>query len=220
MGQVVVQVASHAKDVKVSGFSESNTGDVVLDFSHASVLERVLKVAVERKMPLVIATTGHTRAQDELIVKSAEEIPILKSTNFSLAVYRFTKAVASFAKGWSGDIEIIETHHNMKVDAPSGTAITIANAILEARGDVGRIVLGRTPENPKRQYGDIGISVVRGGVLTGMHEVRFYDSTSEVVMYEREYSKEVFAEGALRACEFISQIRKPGLYTMADLCND
>ena len=220
MGQVVSQMVSRTKDIKVAEFNDSDAGDVVLDFSHASTLESVLKVAVKTKMPLVIATTGHSKAQEQLIAKVAEEIPILKSTNFSLAVYKFTRAVAMFAKAWDGDIEIIETHHNMKVDAPSGTAITIANAIIDARGGVGRVILGRTSDSAKRESGDVGISAVRGGVLTGMHEVRFYDATSEVVMYEREYSKDVFAEGALRAVKFISQIKKPGLYTMADLCGD
>jgi len=181
------------------------------------MLTGLLTFAKKTKTPLVIATTGYTKEQEAQITAASKTIPIMKSGNYSTAVFKFVKCVAEFARKWNGDIEIIETHHNKKADAPSGTAKMLANAILEARGGKGKIVLGRTPESGKRVPGDIGVTAVRGGTVAGLHEVRFYDEASEVVMYEREYGKQSFALGGIEACKFMAKVTKPGIYTMDDL---
>lgn len=189
--------------------------DVILDFSHPSLTGDVLEYASKNNIPLVIAATGHSPELLKLIEETAVKVPVLKSSNFSICVNRFIQTVADFAKTWDGDIEIIETHHNKKADAPSGTALTIADAILKARG-FGKRVPGRTPQSGKREPGDIGISAVRGGVIAGEHEVRFFSDTNEVFMKQREYGKESFAEGALRACEFMVGKSAGKLYNMSD----
>ena len=220
MGGVVLRCAENQKDLKLSPFTKgqgSGCCDVLLDFSHPEMLASILNFSKKCKAPLVIATTGYSKEQEAQIVNASKEIPILRSANFSLAVYKFIRAVADFAKSWNGDIEVVETHHNKKADAPSGTAHVIANAILKARGGKGRIVLGRTPESGKRMPGDIGVTAVRGGTVAGLHEVRFYDEAAEVVMYEREYSKQSFALGAIEACRFMAKVTKPGIYNMDDL---
>ena len=220
MGTIVTECAKNQKDLSVLPFAEgqgSCVADVILDFSHPDALSGLLAFVKKCKAPLVIATTGYSKEQEAQIAAAAKTIPILRSANFSLAVHKFVKAVADFARTWSGDIEIIETHHNQKKDAPSGTALVLANAILAARGGKGRIVLGRTPESGKRVPGDIGVTAVRGGSVPGLHEVRFYDQSCEVVMYEREYGKQSFALGALEACRFMAKKPAPGIYTMDDL---
>ena len=220
MGTVVTQCAANQKDLKVTPFAEgqgSGCCDVLLDFSHPSTLPNILDFSRKCKIPLVIATTGYSATQETQIAEAAKTIPILRSANFSIAVYKFVKAVASFAKSWDGDIEVVETHHNKKADAPSGTAHVLANAILEARGGKGKIILGRTPKSGKRMPGDIGVTAVRGGTVPGLHEVRFYDQSCEVIMTEREYGKQSFALGALQACKFMAKVTRPGIYTMDDL---
>jgi 4-hydroxy-tetrahydrodipicolinate reductase len=221
MGTVVTQCAANQEDLKVTPFPVGQTGgmpcDVVLDFSHPDNLDMVLEFALKRKIPLVIATTGYSKKQEAEILAASREIPICKSGNFSLAVFKFIKAVGEFARNWYGDIEIIETHHNKKADAPSGTALMLANTILDVRKGMGKLVLGRTPESGKRMPGDIGVTAIRGGTVAGLHEVRFFADSAEVIMSEREYGKGSFAEGALAACKFMTKIKAPRIYTMEDL---
>lgn len=220
MGGIVTQCAVGAQGIKVSPFAEGQGSaccDVLLDFSHPDALAGLLKFAKKCKTPLVIATTGYSKEQEQQIIAASKEIPIMKSGNYSTAVFKFIRCVAAFASKWNGDIEIVETHHNKKADAPSGTAKMLANAILEAREGKGKIVLGRTPESEKRVPGDIGVTAVRGGTVAGLHEVRFYDQACEVIMCEREYGKQSFALGALEACKFMAKVTKPGIYTMEDL---
>jgi len=220
MGGVVLQCAQSQHNLNVSPFIKgqgSGCCDVLLDFSHPDMLTNILNFASKCKCPLVIATTGYSKEQEAQILTASKQIPIMKSGNYSTAVFKFIRATAEFARTWSGDIEIIETHHNRKADAPSGTALMIAGAILQSRGGKGKIILGRTPESGKRMPGDIGVTAVRGGTVAGLHEVRFYDEAAEVVMYEREYGKLSFALGALEACRFMAKVTKPGIYTMDDL---
>ena len=220
MGGVITQCAKDDKDVNLSPFAEGQGSaccNVLLDFSHPDALESVLKFAKKCKCPVVIGTTGYTKEQEKQIADASKIIPIMKSGNYSTAVFKFVKCVGEFARKWNGDIEIVETHHNKKADAPSGTAMMLANAILAARNGKGKIIAGRTPESGKRVPGDIGVTAVRGGTVAGLHEVRFYDQACEVVMYEREYGKQSFALGALEACKFMTKVTKPGIYTMEDL---
>ena len=217
---VVAGVDSKADDGEVPVFGspkEVNVEfDVILDFSAGGNISATLDFAKERSAPLVIASTGQSEVELKCIAEAAKKSPVLKSANFSVAVNRFVASVAAFARCWHGDIEVVEVHHNKKVDAPSGTALMIANEIIESRG-FGTIVLGRGEGSKARVKGEIGISAIRGGVVAGEHEVRFFDDTCEVSMKEREYGKGSFALGALEACKFM--VGKPAgeLYTMRDL---
>jgi len=218
MGRVVANVSKSMKDIEIVAgvdmFGDEvgsvkiyrslemieKKFDVILDFSVAGACEKLIDYVSGRRIPLVIAATGHSKEQLGLIEKASGQIPIFKAANFSLATNRFIRAVAEFARCWDGDIEIIETHHNKKIDAPSGTALVIANRIIDARG-FGKIVCSRG--NGRREVGEIGISAIRGGVVAGEHEVRFFSDTAEVLMRELEYGKESFAKGALEACKFL-----------------
>jgi 4-hydroxy-tetrahydrodipicolinate reductase len=193
-------------------------GDVILDFSNQESLQELLEAAEVFKKPLVIATTGYSKEQEASILRASFRTPILKASNFSTSVYHFVKAVADFAKVWKYDIEIVEAHHNRKADAPSGTAKTLADEIIKARG-YGRAVYGRTG---KREADEIGISSVRGGNIVGEHEVRFISPFNEVTMKESENSRGGFADGALDACVFMAGKKGPNprtgnLYTLEDL---
>jgi len=200
------------------GFATWNKNvDVVLDFSHFSACEEVVNFAESIKANLVVAVTGHTCKQLEMLCQRAKSkadgLAILKAANFSLSMNRFMKTVAEFSRCWDGDIEIVETHHNNKVDAPSGTALVIAERIIKERG-FGKIVIGRG--YGKRMPGDIGISAVRGGVVVGEHEVRFFSDTCEISMKESEYGKGSFVKGAIEACKFMKG-KTSGYYGIDDL---
>jgi len=193
--------------------------DVVLDYSHFSALHDVLDFAKKRKAALVIATTGHDEKQLKKIEDYSKSVPIFKATNFSVAVNKFIEAVSNFAKSWDGDIEIIETHHSKKADSPSGTAITIAQSIVKAKGG-GNVVLHRTNENAKRIDGDVYISAVRGGVVPGTHEVRFFGDTCEISMKEAEYGRSSFAKGAIEACIWMVGKKAGKIYNMKNLLGE
>jgi len=187
--------------------------DVVLDFSVASAIEDVVSFVRVSGKPLVVAVTGHNAEQIGLLGELAKEVAVFKSVNFSLVMNKFIRSVVEFSQCWDGDIEIIEAHHGNKVDAPSGTALVIAQKILAVRG-YGKIVVGRS--HGKRADGDVGISSVRGGSVKGEHEVRFFCDRGEVIMKQVEYGRESFAFGAIEACKFICN-KKPCFYTMEEL---
>lgn len=228
MGKAVIEQGKNFDCINLICLSPNNTTgysclsqvkekiDIILDYSHFSALDGVLDYAKKHNTPLVIATTGHSPADLQKIEKYAKTIPVFKSTNFSVAVNKFINATALFSKTWEGDIEIIETHHNKKADAPSGTAITIAERIIKSRGK-GKIILHRTHENAKRTTDDIYISAVRGGVVPGTHEVRFFCDTAEVIMKEVEYGKSSFAKGAIEACLWMKDKSAGKIYNMTDL---
>jgi len=229
MGQNVIAQAKNFANVNLICVDPNNkTGytslsavkervDAVLDYSHFSALDGILDFVQKKTCPLIIATTGYSENQLEKIEKSAKTVPIFKASNFSTAVNKFMDAVANFSKSWDGDIEIIETHHIKKADAPSGTAITIAQKIVAARGK-GKVVMYRTHENAKRTKDDVYISAVRGGVVPGTHEVRFFSDTCEVSMKEVEYGRSSFAKGAIEACVWMKNKKAVGkVYSMNDM---
>jgi len=194
--------------------------NMVLDFSKPQALDAVLAAASLRNTPLVIATTGHSPEQTQKIEKMSDKLAILKSSNFSIGVFKWVRAAAALAAAFKNnpevDIEVFEAHHNRKADGPSGTAKTVAEMMLKARG-WGQIV-GRTPENAKRQPGDIGISFIRGGNVSGYHEIWFCSPTCEIKLSENEYGRGGFAAGALEACKFMQGKQPAGkIYTMDDL---
>ncbi|MCL2556409.1 MAG: 4-hydroxy-tetrahydrodipicolinate reductase [Firmicutes bacterium] len=201
---------------KDTDFNSFNNVDVLLDYSHFSALDNILEFAIKKNIPLVIAATGHNNKQLEKIEQASKIIPIFKATNFSIAVNKFINTVVALAKNWDGDIEIIETHHNKKADAPSGTAITIAQSIIKARNK-GNIILHRTHENAIRNKDDIYISAVRGGVVPGTHEVRFFCDTAEISIKEVEYGRSSFARGALETCIWMKDKKAQKIYNIIDL---
>ena len=191
--------------------------DVVIDFSTAKAIDTLLADCVEKKLPLVLCTTGLTPEQLAKVDEACKEIPILRSANMSLGVNTLMKLVAAAAEVLANagyDIEIVEKHHNQKVDAPSGTALALADAINEAMNNVYTYKYDRSTEREKRSDKEIGISAVRGGTIVGEHEI-FYCGQDEVVEIKHTaYSKAIFGKGAVQAAKFLAG-QPAGLYNMS-----
>ena len=191
------------------------TADCLIDFSHHSATVPLLDWAVKNGVPVLLATTGQT--EDELVaVKAAsEKIPVFFSANMSLGVAVLCSLVRRAAEAFpDADIEIVETHHNRKLDAPSGTALALAGAIKSVREDA-NLVLGRSGRQ-KREKRDVGISSVRLGNVVGIHEVMISTGSETLTLKHEAHSRAVFADGAVLAAEFLSG-KPAGLYTMEDL---
>ncbi len=178
--------------------------DVIVDFSIPVASLNILKYAIQTKTAIVIATTGFSNEELKEIDKASKIIPIFKSSNMSYDINLMKKIVAQVATSLKGtDIEIVETHHNRKIDAPSGTAITLADSINSALGSNMKYVFNRNNMNEKRKPNEIGFSSIRGGNIVGEHSVQFYGAYETFEIKHTSYSRDVFAEGALKACEFI-----------------
>ena len=193
--------------------------DVILDFSNPLVLDDMLSFAVEHKKPVIICTTGFSEAQVQKIKDTASVIPVFYSGNMSLGINMLIELSRMAAKVLSNsfDIEIIEKHHNQKIDAPSGTAIMIADAIA-AEKENAQYVYDRHAYRKKREKSEIGIHSVRGGTIVGEHEVIFAGHDEVVSLKHTAQSKGVFASGAVNAAVFIKD-KPAGLYDMSDLLN-
>ncbi len=194
--------------------------DVIVDFSNPALLDSLLKYAVAHRMPAVICTTGYSEEQKKQIQAAACEIPVFYSGNMSLGINLIIelakKAAAVFGDGF--DIEIIEQHHNQKLDAPSGTALMIAEAISSVKTDA-EYVYDRHACRKKRDKKEIGIHSVRGGNIVGEHEVIFAGQDEVLTISHSARSKTVFAVGALNAAVFLKG-KPAGMYNMADLLKD
>lgn len=189
--------------------------DVLVDFSRPDALPELLSLAKARKMPVVLCTTGYIDVELASIREAAEEIPILRSANMSLGVNVLTELTAMAARALEGfDIEIVERHHRMKADSPSGTALMLYEAAR--RGPETEPVYGRYGRTQKRSAGEIGIHAVRGGTVTGEHEVGFYGSGEQILLTHRAENRSLFAQGALRAAAFLAD-KPAGLYSMRDV---
>ncbi len=195
--------------------------DVIIDFSRASALEGLLDYALAHKTPCVIASTGHSAEQKEAIVRAAREIPVFFSANFSLGVNVLLAVCrkAAAALGESFDIEIVEKHHNQKVDAPSGTALMLADGISSVLEEKPEYVYDRYNRHAPRAKREIGISAVRGGTIVGEHDVIFAGSQEVVTLSHTAYSREIFANGSLKAASFLAT-RVPGLYDMESMIEE
>lgn len=193
--------------------------DALIDFSSPAALEDILKTALERKLPLVLCTTGYQDEQLKKITQASEKIAILRSANMSLGVNLLLKLVQSAAKVLAEanfDIEIIEKHHNQKVDAPSGTALALADSINEALLGEYAYTYDRSERKEKRPKKEIGISAVRGGTIVGEHEIIFA-GTDEVIEFKHTaYSKAIFGKGAVAAAKFLNK-KSAGMYQMSDV---
>lgn len=192
--------------------------DVVIDFSHASALDSVLGFCVEKKVPCVLASTGHTAEQKLQIAAAGKQIAVFYSANFSLGVNVLLtlcrRAAAAFGEDF--DIEIVEKHHNQKVDAPSGTALMLADGIASVMEASPEYVYSRNDRHEARKQNQIGISAVRGGTIVGEHDVIFAGEQEVVTLSHTAYSREIFGNGALRAAVFVAA-RPVGLYNMESM---
>lgn len=191
------------------------TPDVVIDFSNPSLLSDLLEFCTKKHIPLVIATTGYTEAQTEQIKAAAKKIPLFFTFNMSVGINLLCclakKAAAILGDAF--DIEIVEKHHNQKIDAPSGTALMLANAINREFGDKKHYEYDRHSRRQKREKSEIGIHSVRGGTIVGEHEVIFAGHDEVITLSHSAGSKEIFAAGALKAAKFL-QNKNAGLYDM------
>lgn len=238
MGQVICRIAEESGSAKVvcgidvnavekNGFPVypsfdrvNEECDAIIDFSHPSSLEGTLEYARSKKIGAVIATTGLSKEQIEMIHDAANDIPVFFSANMSLGVnliIQLAKKAAAILSG-SFDIEIIEKHHNRKIDAPSGTALAIADAINEVCSPLNEYVYNRHSTRKKRGKHEIGIHSVRGGTIVGEHEVIFAGNDEIIEIKHTAASREIFAVGAVKAAAFISG-KKAGLYNMDNLIN-
>lgn len=192
--------------------------DVIIDFSHPLALDSLLAKAIERELPVVIATTGLGGGQIEQIHAAAKKIPVFFSFNMSLGVNLMVELAKTAARvlGSDFDIEIIEKHHNKKIDAPSGTALMLADGVSTVFADEPQYTYNRHSQRKPRSKSEIGIHSVRGGTIVGEHEIVFAGKDEIVTISHSARSKQVFATGAINAAIFLAG-QKPGLYNMADL---
>ncbi|MBR3836126.1 MAG: 4-hydroxy-tetrahydrodipicolinate reductase [Clostridia bacterium] len=190
----------------------SGKADVIIDFSNHLGTKDLLDYAVKNNIPTVVATTGHTQEELALIKEAGSKIPVFHSANMSLGVALLCElAVKAAATMPDADIEIVETHHNRKLDAPSGTALMIANAIKAVR-EKAQFVFGREG-NAKREKNEIGVHAVRRGNIVGIHEVLVSTDSQTITLKHEAHSRALFAEGAVSAAEFILG-KDAGLYNM------
>lgn len=193
--------------------------DAVIDFSVAAAVDDLLDYCAEKKLPCVLCTTGLSGAQLEKVKTTAENTAVLKSANMSLGINMLLKLLKEAAQILSPagfDIEIVEKHHNQKLDAPSGTALALADSINEEMGNGFEYVYDRSQVRQKRNAKEIGISAVRGGTIVGDHDVIFAGVDEVVTFSHRAYSKAVFGKGAIQAAKFLAG-KPAGLYDMADV---
>ncbi|BBM35961.1 4-hydroxy-tetrahydrodipicolinate reductase [Pseudoleptotrichia goodfellowii] len=198
--------------------NENRDYDAIIDFSHFSLLEEILEAGIQKGVPVLIATTGHSKEQIEKIEKASEKIPIIRATNTSIGVNVLNEITAYATRLLKGfDIEVIEKHHNRKLDAPSGTANTLIEVINENLDEKYETVYGREGHK-KRTEKEIGVHSIRAGNIVGEHTV-IYSKNDEIIEIKHEaLSRRIFAEGAVRAAVYLKD-KKPGLYTMKDVLN-
>ena len=199
-------------------YNISKKPDVIIDFSTVNSSLNILDYAVENLIPIVIATTGFSQDDENKISEFSEAIPIFKSSNMSYGINIFSNIVSSFSQYLKDmDIEIIEKHHRKKVDAPSGTALMIANDINKKNNNTYKYVFNRNnTKNMSKSYNEIGFSSVRGGSLIGEHTVMFLGTNECICLTHTAYSRNIYIEGTLKAAKFIIS-KKTGLYGMTDL---
>ena len=200
---------------KISDFP--GKADVIIDFSHHSALPSLIDYAKKTKTPLVIATTGHTDEELAMIDEASKEIALFRSGNFSLGINLLITLAKQATKtlGADFDVEIIEKHHNKKLDAPSGTAIMIADAIASEREE-SEYVYDRHSVRKARESKEIGIHSVRGGTIVGEHEAIFAGENEIVTISHSAASREIFATGTLRAAVYLSK-KSVGIFNMSDM---
>jgi len=193
--------------------------DVLIDISTADAVPGLLDFIKEKKLAAVICTTGLDKATEEKIKEVSGFVPVLRSGNMSLGINTLLKVLREISPALTEagfDVEIVEKHHNKKLDAPSGTAIMLADAVKEGTGEEYDYVYGRNERRMARPKNEIGISSVRGGNIVGEHEVIFAGTDEIIEIKHTAFSRAVFANGAINAAMFLSG-KEPGMYSMADV---
>ena len=209
----------HPYPVCTSPVQFTGKADVVIDFSSPAALDALLDFAKATKTPLVLATTGYSPEQIAKIGAAALEVPIFRSANMSLGINVLIELVKKAASvlGDSYDIEIVERHHRREVDAPSGTALMIADAAASSCGHDSEYVYERHSVRQPRNKKEIGISAVRGGTIVGEHEIIFAGHDEVMEIKHTALSREIFAQGAVEAAKFMATVETPGMYDMSML---
>ena len=207
-----------ASGVCVPSFEECRAeADVIIDFSHHSLTGALLDYAEAKKLPVVLATTGQTEGEKARILEASRVIPVFLAANYSLGIATLTDLVKRAAALYpDAEIEIVEQHHDRKLDAPSGTALALFNAVKEVRPEA-TANCGRSGQG-KRTQDEIGIHAIRMGNIVGVHEVMIGTQNERITLKHEAFSRGVFAEGSLKAAKFLVG-KNPGIYDMKDLIN-
>lgn len=237
MGRVISDIVANKKDMEiVAGFdinTEKHAGfpvyadpfefqgicDVIIDFSNASSTEHLLAYCEQHNTPIVICTTGHSPEQLQNIRSASAKFPIFRSGNMSIGINLMMELLRKSASvlGDNFDVEIIEKHHNQKLDAPSGTALMLADAVADTLPYEAKYVYDRHERREKRPAHEIGISAIRGGTIVGEHSVLFCGRDEIIEIKHTALSREVFAVGAVDAAAFMANCKQPGMYDMSDV---
>ncbi|MCI8889499.1 MAG: 4-hydroxy-tetrahydrodipicolinate reductase [Hungatella sp.] len=237
MGRAITELVSKQEDaVIVAGIDRDNSreqaypvytcledcreeADVIVDFASASAVDHLLEYCRDKRMPVVLCTTGLSQSQIQKVEEAAEETAVLRSANMSLGINLLLKMVKEAAKVLAKadfDMEIVEKHHNQKLDAPSGTALALADSLNEALDKEYHYEYDRSGKHEKRDKKEIGISAVRGGSIVGEHDVIFAGRDEVITFSHTAYSKAIFGKGAIEAAKFLAG-KPAGLYNMSDV---
>lgn len=237
MGQVISRIVKEDKDIEIVAGVDAYTGlandypvfesiekcdvdvDVIIDFSTASAVDGLLEYCVEKGIPVVLCTTGLSEEQLQKVKDASEKVAVLKSANMSLGVNLLMKLIADAIKVLAPagfDVEIVEKHHNQKVDAPSGTALALADSMNDAMNDTYEYIYDRSQVRKKRDKLEMGISAVRGGTIVGEHEVIFAGEDEVITFEHTAHSKAIFGKGAVEAAKFLKG-KGAGFYDMKDV---
>ena len=193
--------------------------DAIIDFTSATDFESRMDYAVDKQIPIIECSTGLSEEQMDYLKKASEKVAVLKSANMSLGINLLMKLLKEAAVKLAGDgfdVEIVEKHHNQKLDAPSGTALALADSINEAMDDRYEYIYDRSQVRQKRDKKELGISAVRGGTIVGEHEVIFAGTDEVITFKHRAYSRAVFAKGSITAAKYLKG-KAAGLYDMSDV---
>lgn len=237
MGRTISSLAKNMEDVEIVAGVDLNTrengeypvfpsleecrveADVVVDFASAKAVDGLLDYCGSHRLPVVVCTTGLTPEQVEKVEETAKKTAVLRSANMSLGINTLLKLLQDAARVLAGagfDVEIVEKHHNQKIDAPSGTALALADSINEAMDRQYVYQYDRTQRRAKRDKKEIGIQAVRGGSIVGEHEVIFAGQDEVITFTHTAYSKAIFGKGALEAAKFLAG-KPAGRYDMSDV---
>ena len=237
MGHVIVDLCKEDQDIQVvagvDAFGESSydfpvfkslsecnvDADVIVDFSNASAVDGLLDFCTAKGVPVVLCSTGLSAEQLDKVKEASAKVAVLKSANMSVgvnALIKVLKEVSPLFAAAGFDIEIVEKHHNQKLDAPSGTAIALADSINESLNNEYEYVYDRSTRREKRPVKEIGISAVRGGTIVGDHDVIFAGHDEVVTLSHRAYSRAIFGKGAIQAAKFLAG-KSAGMYDMSDV---
>ncbi len=236
MGHIITEICANDKETQIvagvdafgdayaeypvfRSLAECPEADVIIDFSTAAAVDGLLDYCVEKKLPVVVCTTGLSEEQTQKLRQASQTTAVLKSANMSLGINLLEALIAQAAPKLAAagfDVEIVEKHHRTKIDAPSGTAIALADAANEALGGDYEFVYDRSQRREKRPVKEIGVSAVRGGTIVGDHDVIFAGQDEVITLSHRAYSRAVFGKGAVEAAKYLNG-KEAGFYTMGDV---